>query len=376
MQVDADYPGGNIVVESTGDSEVALRQDDRDTEGGWFYWNFRLVGAAGREVTFKFMAGDVVGPLGPAMSLDRGLSWQWLGAEALTQGFPGFKLRIPATEEVRFAAIIPYVQSDLDRFLERHAGNKSLKVTLLAESEERRKIELIVIKEDSVSAPSLLFTCRHHACEAMASFVVEGIMETALGPEGAVLRKAGLAIVPFMDKDGVEKGDQGKNRRPYDHNRDYGPVSRYASVKALRSMVAGWPEGSLTVALDLHGPMLKGYSDCNHLHFAQPSDAGIRDRLKQFSERLESSQQGPLKFVSELPPSDPHEYDAYLAGLGGPSSPHWGPLFTVWAESLPGMRLAATLETPYALCGETTVTPDRARAFGRDLALALAKGDR
>jgi hypothetical protein len=30
-----------------------------------------------------------------------------------------------------------------------------------------------------------------------------------------------VVIVPFMDKDGVEEGDQGKNRKPHDHNRDY-----------------------------------------------------------------------------------------------------------------------------------------------------------
>jgi murein tripeptide amidase MpaA len=32
---------------------------------------------------------------------------------------------------------------------------------------------------------------------------------------------ADFFIVPPVDKDGVEDGDQGKNRKPYDHNRDY-----------------------------------------------------------------------------------------------------------------------------------------------------------
>lgn len=44
-------------------------------------------------------------------------------------------------------------------------------------------------------------------------------------------------VVPFMDKDGVEAGDQGKNRRPYDHNRDYQGESLYASVRAMRELV-------------------------------------------------------------------------------------------------------------------------------------------
>ena len=34
-------------------------------------------------------------------------------------------------------------------------------------------------------------------------------------------RNVEVLAIPFMDKDGVEEGDQGKNRKPRDHNRDY-----------------------------------------------------------------------------------------------------------------------------------------------------------
>jgi murein tripeptide amidase MpaA len=38
-------------------------------------------------------------------------------------------------------------------------------------------------------------------------------------PEGRLARERfRFLAVPFMDKDGVEDGDQGKNRRPRDHN--------------------------------------------------------------------------------------------------------------------------------------------------------------
>ena len=47
------------------------------------------------------------------------------------------------------------------------------------------------------------------------------------------------ALVPFVDKDGVEEGDQGKNRAPRDHNRDYAGASMYPETGALRELGEG-----------------------------------------------------------------------------------------------------------------------------------------
>ncbi|MBQ6011409.1 MAG: hypothetical protein IJL17_22960, partial [Kiritimatiellae bacterium] len=50
---------------------------------------------------------------------------------------------------------------------------------------------------------------------------VEKIDEVLSGSkEGEWIRdNADCVFVPFMDKDGVENGDQGKHRAPHDHNR-------------------------------------------------------------------------------------------------------------------------------------------------------------
>ncbi len=42
-----------------------------------------------------------------------------------------------------------------------------------------------------------------------------------------------------------------------------------------------------------------------------------------------------------------------------------------WAGEQAGVRLATTIEIPYANVGATVVTADNARAFGRDMARAL-----
>ena len=59
MQIDADHEGGNVIVERIDGDTVRLRQDLRDTQGWWFYWSFRVRGAAGRKVTFEHIGlGD------------------------------------------------------------------------------------------------------------------------------------------------------------------------------------------------------------------------------------------------------------------------------------------------------------------------------
>jgi hypothetical protein len=69
----------------------------------------------------------------------------------------------------------------------------------------------------------------------MASYSLEGLMEGILAGDDVGRWLAGhveFLVVPFVDKDGVEEGDQGKNRRPHDHNRDYGPgVSIYTCIE-------------------------------------------------------------------------------------------------------------------------------------------------
>jgi hypothetical protein len=51
--VDTDLPAGNAVIEKIDGDTVRLRQDLRDSDL-WFYWAFRVKGAAGRKLKFEF----------------------------------------------------------------------------------------------------------------------------------------------------------------------------------------------------------------------------------------------------------------------------------------------------------------------------------
>jgi hypothetical protein len=70
VRVDADFPGGNIRIDRLEGDVVRLQPDLRDTAGSWFYWYFRVRGAAERTLRFEFTSGEPVGVRGPAVSTD------------------------------------------------------------------------------------------------------------------------------------------------------------------------------------------------------------------------------------------------------------------------------------------------------------------
>ncbi|MDE2828525.1 MAG: hypothetical protein OXN20_00240 [Gemmatimonadota bacterium] len=116
IMIDCDFPGGNIIAERIDGDDVFVRQDLRDTDRDWFYWYFRVRGAAGRTVRFHFTGSNVIGTRGPGMSEDGGVTWRWLGNDAVDGQSFVYAFANDA-DEVRFSFGMPYVQADLDRFL-------------------------------------------------------------------------------------------------------------------------------------------------------------------------------------------------------------------------------------------------------------------
>ena len=116
--MDANFPGGNIQVNSISNDIVHLQPDLRGTDGWWFYWYFRVRGAAGRTITFHFDGRSPIGVRGPAICLD-GRHWTWLGIDKVRDSSTdaSFSCEIPAgCNEVRFAVCPPYVEADWKLF--------------------------------------------------------------------------------------------------------------------------------------------------------------------------------------------------------------------------------------------------------------------
>ena len=379
LLIDADFPGGNIILEKIDGDVVFLRQDLRDTEGNWFYWAFRVRGEsalAGRTLTFRFTDGDVIGSGGPVVSFDGGDHWHWLGEACVSRGdgtTVAFTYTFPPNTASALIAFCPlYTQREFDAFLGRHAGDPRLRRESLCRTRSGREAELLTLVESDSSRFRLLLTARHHACEAMGSYCLEGLLDAAMAGDelGTWFRRhVNLAAVPFMDKDGVEAGDQGKNRRPYDHNRDYGgePAdSIYREVQALRRWAPAWlAEGKPSLVLDLHCPWIRSGRN-EEVYFVGSSNPEIWRRVCDFSAALEATSTGTLRHEARNNLPFGCEWNTINRGnaIGGRTCAGWG-------NSLPGVHFATTLEVPYAIAGGVEVTPDRARALGRDLAAGL-----
>jgi hypothetical protein len=366
--IDCDFPGGNIVVERTEGDHVYLHQDPRDTPGFWFYWYFRVRNAAGRTLTFHFTRGNVLGVRGPAVSTDGAKTWKWLGAESM-EG-PSFTYAFPdEVEEVRFCLAVPYQEANLREFLNRHKDNPHLRVEDHATTKKGRQNQRLRLgKLDGEPQYRVLLTARHHSCEMMANWALEGLIDAVLAgaPDGRWLcDHVEFLIVPFMDKDGVEDGDQGKNRAPHDHNRDYLGEPIYPSVRALKEFVPRWSGGRLRVAIDMHCPYIRGGGDGEssneRIFFVGNPSQVMWERQQQFCRILQEVQTGPLVYD----PKHNLPWGRKWNTLKEPKS------CSRWTASLPGVLVGTTVEIPYANVAGTPVTPETARALGRDLARAI-----
>jgi hypothetical protein len=365
--IDASFPGGNVLVSKVEGGTIHLGPDKRDSMVPWFYWYYRVTGAAGRTLTFVFDKANV-GVRGPGVSLDAGKTWRWLGADAVKDGTFSFTFP-PEADEVRFSVGMPYLRSDLEQRLQKHKGNPRLHLETLTKTRKGRDVPIIRVS-DPAKKPryAIAITARHHCCEMMASYTLEGLLEGALAddPAGRWLREhAEFLFVPFMDTDGVEDGDQGKNRSPFDHNRDYATnAPRYPEVAALKTHLPAWSAGRPLVFLDLHDPALR--NDIHEvLHFLEPEDKVQAARMDVLCTHLEREQQGSILYRKS---GNLRFGSGYNKSVAQPA-----PISSGWARSLPNTLLGCTVEIPYANANGCEVNVESAREFGRDLAVALMK---
>ncbi len=366
--IDRDFPGGNILVESIGDDAVILHPDMRDTEGGWFYWAFRLRGAAGRTLDVRFAPNTPIGMMGPAISADGGVTWRW-GNESFTND--SFKLTVPADEDELLVAFAPlYTQSHLDRFLAARASVGGWQRHVLCRTRKGRDVEWLALGAPAETAAyRVVFTARHHCCEMIADYVMEGIIDGVLADDeagGWLRRQVAFCFIPFADKDGVEDGDQGKNRRPRDHNRDYVGESIHVETAAIRGFLPRWGgTRGIAAALDIHCPWIRGRNNDVIYQVGREAPENWREqtRFGQFVEGALQSGALPYRTADNLPFGQEWNTAAnFSAGMS----------FSRWSAGLPGMRLPSSFEIPYAEASGVAVTADGARRFGSAVARALA----
>ncbi len=369
IEFDNRFPGGNIVVEGMDGDEVRMHQDLRDSSSDWFYWCFRVRGAEGRTLRFTFTQSRALGVHGPAVSRDEGETWNWLGSKAVNDGSFSYTFREDKAW-VRFSFAMPYQESHWRQFLKGVGANTVFSTHTLCKTEKGRTVEYLLLGgQNPEPHHRVAITCRHHCCEMMANHALEGLLGWVLTGNDAdaqwVREEVAMLVIPFVDKDGVEEGDQGKNRRPRDHARDYEGKSLYASTAAIRRLLPGWARDRLQVGIDLHCPWIAGQHN-EVIYVVGLDDQRNAHKQNRFSGILESLSAGPLPF---------HAADLLPFGQGWNNADNYtgGRTFTQWVVAeVAGEALGLPIEIPYANAGGAEVNPASLRLFGKDLGRALA----
>lgn len=378
--VRTDFPGGNARVLAREGNVFTLAPDLRDTQAGswWFYWNVKVSGPAGGKATLAFPGRDPIGTRGPAITRDGGRSWSWMGidavrtikrgaesARAIDVVLPGSG---PGAAEVQVAFCIPYVGANLAAFTAAHGNSAVFKQESLTRSRKGRDVPLLRLGRLEQPERIVLVTARHHACEAMASYVLEGFMTEVIArastAEKNLWHRWQLVVSPFMDRDGVEDGDQGKLRNPHDHNRDYSDRPIYPEVAALQAL-APRLAAPVFAALDMHCPYVRGGWH-EKIHLVGAPDPELAAAQTKFLTLFESRSPADLPFV----PADMLAFGVSWNNARVPNFAGWA------ARVFPKARLVSTLEFPYANVRDREVSAEDARAFGRRVAHAFERFSR
>ena len=375
IQIDAQLPGGNIIVKAIDGNQVLLNREMRDTKGNWIYWKFRAVFPAVAEYTFRFDDSYYcLTSRGPAVSLDKGKSWGWFylsGTEAThlhAHGTEATHLHAHGTEaftftaefagqEVWFCQCIPYMESDLNAFLASAEG-RTVQRFELCKSRKGRSVELLRLGDGPMK---VFLSSRHHCQESMATYALEGILsEVATHPRE--YSDFTFWAVPFVDKDGVEEGDQGKNRMPHDHARDYGAAPIYPEVRTIMELIH---REKPVLVFDMHCPWVRG-GDSEHVYFVGQADARLQAGIDRFSAII--AHEAPPDF-----PTDPRDDIPFGQGWNTSRNYEQGSPIVPWCATLPWQPSAQSIEIPFANTHEVTVTADSARHLGNALARSIKK---
>ncbi len=346
MNISQSFPGGNASVISQNDHEVVFDFDEREGDGKWFYWAFCVTGVAGRTLRFRIPRQYRVGRFGAAVS-DNLTDWRWSGSRDTYPDGEGFTYTFaPGEDRVYFAHNFIYSDAMLRDFAAKHG----LKIETLCMSRKGRDVPCFSIGNgDDV----ILFTSRHHSCESSGTYVMQGVAEACLKAPTPGIR---CVFVPFVDYDGVMDGDQGKERPPYDHNRDYAEDAKaiYPEVAELRKLA---DSGRVLTNVDLHSPWHEG-KEHDHTYFLRgPDDA--EGRMQRFYKRL-----------AELTAADRDSF-RYTGDWDFPYGVEWNRTHTPCMRNyfLKRTRWPAsfTLETTYFGLPENPFTAGRIIALGRHL---------
>ena len=348
MLIHKNFIGGNISVEKIKGNTVFVERENRDTTD-WFYWAFCVEEAAGKTLTFRFPNENRVGRFGAAVSHDL-KSWHW---QDVWDSGDSFSYTFGEDEnKVYFAHHMLYDPERMNLL----AAKRNIPFETLCVTEKGRALPWFTFGHGK---KKILFTSRHHACESTGTYVLEGCVSELFGK---LPDDYSVTVIPFVDYDGVLDGDQGKNRIPHDHNRDYIDKPIYNVTKKIIGFVA---ENPPEIFIDFHSPWhMRNGNDYNFFSHAKTSMGESTDNFGKIL--ADESKHLPLKYDGK---NDVRSNERWNSD-DLPNSKNY-------MSDIPGIKLVLSTETAYFGLPESKVSIDGllelGHAYGRAILRFIAE---
>ncbi len=368
------FPGANVRVlhlDTSGEKpEVCFTADPMGgTEALWF--NFKLHDAAPEPivpetltVTLRFVE-TLLGGYDPAtvrpVLHEQGKNWIRLRAPVVRiepdgQSLLSWSIPYPLTP-TSFAVCLPYGTDELETTLKHCRGYwQTGGIGLTQNGRVMQRLSNDILKGcDACANPhGLYLLARQHAGETPGSWVMDGMLDAFSRAKPV---NWCVWVVPFANFDDVMRGAYGKDPFPYDLNRAWGDPPMRHETLVLQHDLREWARRcNPELVLDLHAPGLS--ENVGVYAFA----AGSQDAA------WEKANQAWLNLFNQALAPD-YAAERFCRRADYPS--RWEtPRLAHFVESKIGCS-AISLETPYALIGNTPLLQKQYREIGHRIARAI-----
>jgi len=256
LNIDADFDGGNIIVEAVDDAGADLLIG-QDADGPWFQWFFfRVRGGAGKALTLRILNA---------------------GASAYPDGWPGYRACVSTDGEtwtraatifadgvleiahesradaVWFAYFAPYGLDCHQRLIARAAAAPGVEADVLGRSVDGRPIDRVSL---GMGPRQVWLLGRQHSGETMASWWMEGALDRLLDGGDpvavALLKAARVHLVPIVNIDGAARGHLRGNAAGLDLNRQWHAPDPVRAPE-IAAVLAAMDATGVDFSLDVHG---------------------------------------------------------------------------------------------------------------------------
>ncbi|MBN1809191.1 MAG: hypothetical protein JW909_08990 [Planctomycetes bacterium] len=260
----AEHCGNGLVlcVEDRDVPEVHFLAECREcTEFMWFHMD--AAGAAPGGLRFvwdnaHYALGNsnLIGRMRPVYRIDDG-EWERAATVRVQDKMEGPALVFetpPARVHTAVATCYPYGLRELDATLatlQRRPHHAP--VALTSHGRVINRYRFPAVEHGGQAAPAGVYVlARQHSGETPGSLAMDGMMRWLANGNGGGME---WWLLPFVDLDGVESGNYGKDSLPIDFNRAWSRLPMRPEIKGIQSDMATFVSRTSThILIDLHGP--------------------------------------------------------------------------------------------------------------------------